>query len=291
MVTNTKKYNFSKKGKAPSDENAPKRPLTAFMAYSNKHRAAVQKMLPEGSRVGDIAKKLGEMWKACTGAERTKFDTEAKAAKAKYDKKFAAYKETEQYAEYQEMMHAYRIHKTKLPFRKDPNHPKKAKTAYMLFGDEHRPAVMEKFKGQPITATMTELSKMWKAVGEDEKAKWNKKAAKAKADREKEVEKYMKTKGYKEYQEEKEAYKAEMARKRAALERKEKKKRGREEEETDASDSEPARKPKKAKRGASKRKSKSRSRSRKSDRSKKSKKSKRSSRSRSKKRAKRAKSN
>jgi len=218
FMDDTPKYTFGKKDKAPVDENAPKKPLTAFMAYCNKHRAKVQKKLGDGAKVGAVQKELGEMWKACAGkAERTKLEEAAKADKAKYDKIFGAYKLSGNYREHQEKLHAFKIHQTTLPFRKDENYPKRALSAYMLYCNEHRDEVMKRFKGKPITETMKELSKNWNGLGDKGKAKWNKKAAKAKEDRVKEVEKYEKSKQHKQYLKEKKEFEEEMAAKRAKL--------------------------------------------------------------------------
>jgi len=218
FLNDTEKYSFSKKDtKPPADENAPKRPMTAYMLYCDKHRAKVMKELGEGTKVGDIQKKLGEMWKACTGAERTKLEEKAKKSKAMYDRLLSAYRLSGNYRAHQERLHAFKIHRTKLAYPKDENMPKRALSAYMLYCNEHRPKVMKKFEGKPITETMKALSKQWNALDEKAKAKWNKKAEKAKADRAKEIEKYKKSKKHQEYLKAKAQYEKEMEKKREEL--------------------------------------------------------------------------
>jgi len=73
--------------------------------------------------------------------------------------------------------------------KKDPNAPKKPLTAYFLFSAAKREEVK---KGLPSDAKVTmvakKLGEMWGAL--DDKSEWTKKAAKAKANYEKEMEAY-----------------------------------------------------------------------------------------------------
>jgi structure-specific recognition protein 1 len=52
-----------KEGKKKKDPNAPKRPLSAFMYYSQKQRPNVKKENPTAT-FADVARILGEQWKA-----------------------------------------------------------------------------------------------------------------------------------------------------------------------------------------------------------------------------------
>merc|ERR1712025_263593 len=60
-------------------------------------------------------------------------------------------------------------------FPSDPNAPPRAKTGFMLFCDEKRPALMKKLAGQPVSAVAKELGKAWKEVSSSEQAKYSKK--------------------------------------------------------------------------------------------------------------------
>lgn len=59
----------AKKEKKKKDPNAPKRPLSAFMYYSQKQRPNVKKENPNAS-FADVARILGEQWKALTASEK-----------------------------------------------------------------------------------------------------------------------------------------------------------------------------------------------------------------------------
>ena len=74
--------------------------------------------------------------------------------------------------------------KPKIKKMKDPNKPKKAKTAFMLYCDVHRPKLMDKQKKDGgkvnIGEVAKELGKMWKALSDKDKKPFNTKAAKGK---------------------------------------------------------------------------------------------------------------
>ncbi|CAG5097350.1 Oidioi.mRNA.OKI2018_I69.XSR.g15038.t1.cds [Oikopleura dioica] len=78
--------------KRKKDPNAPKRPATAFFLFSTENREKAKAQLEEGAKVGDVAKKLGEMWKAASAEEKERFAKQAKESKALYDKAMEEYK-------------------------------------------------------------------------------------------------------------------------------------------------------------------------------------------------------
>ena len=73
------------------DPNAPKRPQTAFFLFSGENREAAKAVLPEGARVGDVAKQLGIMWAAVTDEDKKKFQAQAEVNKGQYEKDMAEY--------------------------------------------------------------------------------------------------------------------------------------------------------------------------------------------------------
>lgn len=81
----------TKKKKRKKDPNAPKRPQTAFFLFSGEHREEVKKELPEGTRVGDIAKRLGVMWSELDDDEKKEYQEKAEEAKADYEKAMEEY--------------------------------------------------------------------------------------------------------------------------------------------------------------------------------------------------------
>lgn len=61
-----KRKRTSKKKKDP---NAPKRPLTAYMIFSQEHRQEVREENKD-AKIGEISKILGERWKKLSDEEK-----------------------------------------------------------------------------------------------------------------------------------------------------------------------------------------------------------------------------
>jgi len=99
-----------KKKKAPKDPNAPKRPSTGFFLFVAAKRAEVKASLPpqEQNKVTVVTKKCGAMWKAASEEEQAKYKDQSKALKEKYDENLAAYKLTQNYRDYQEILKEFK---------------------------------------------------------------------------------------------------------------------------------------------------------------------------------------
>lgn len=76
--------------KPKKDPNAPKRPLSAYMLFSQDKRAEVKEEKPDVT-FGEIGKILGAKWKEADEAERKPYEDKAAAEKARYEKEKAAY--------------------------------------------------------------------------------------------------------------------------------------------------------------------------------------------------------
>jgi hypothetical protein len=67
-------------------ENKIKRPLSAYMIYSNENREKVMKQFGfDKKQIGDIAKNLGENWKKMSDKDKTPYNDKAAKAKAAYE--------------------------------------------------------------------------------------------------------------------------------------------------------------------------------------------------------------
>lgn len=77
--------------KKRKDPNAPKKALTAFMFFSNHMRDRVKEENP-GISFGEVAKKIGQMFKALTEKEKVKWDEKADEDKQRYKEEMTAYK-------------------------------------------------------------------------------------------------------------------------------------------------------------------------------------------------------
>lgn len=212
------KYQFKKGDKAPKDENAPKKPLSAYFRFMGDVRKEVEKKHP--GKASDHSKIFAQMWKDLPKDQKAKYEKETKKRKEVHMKLMNAYRLSGDHMAFQEKLHAFKIFETTLPFKKDPNMPKKSLSSYMLFGNHIRPKVVEENEGIKVTEVMSKISEKWNKLSDKEKAKWTKKAESEKMKHAKEVEKYMKSKKRAEYEKEKQEYLAEMKQKRTALKKK-----------------------------------------------------------------------
>ncbi|CAI2367848.1 unnamed protein product [Moneuplotes crassus] len=80
-----------KKSKAEKDPNAPKKPLTAFMLYTNKRREEVMKENP-GLKITEISSIIGREWKELTEEEKDIWKEKHNDAKLIYELNVFNYK-------------------------------------------------------------------------------------------------------------------------------------------------------------------------------------------------------
>uniref|UniRef100_A0A3Q2WQS3 High mobility group protein B2 n=1 Tax=Haplochromis burtoni TaxID=8153 RepID=A0A3Q2WQS3_HAPBU len=74
-----------KKKKKYKDPNAPKRPPSAFFIFCSEFRPKVKGESP-GLSIGDVAKRLGEMWNGTAAEDKQPFEKKAAKLKEKYEK-------------------------------------------------------------------------------------------------------------------------------------------------------------------------------------------------------------
>ncbi|KAG2464375.1 HMGB3 protein, partial [Polypterus senegalus] len=73
------------KGKKKKDPNAPKRPPSGFFIFCSEQRPKIKSANPSLS-IGDVAKKLGEMWNNLNDAAKQPYVNKAAKLKEKYEK-------------------------------------------------------------------------------------------------------------------------------------------------------------------------------------------------------------
>jgi len=82
----TKKHNK----KPPKDANAPKRPLSSFLHFSNSYREFVKKENPQAG-IGEISKMLGSIWNELDSEDKLPYEQKAEEDKNKYKKALELY--------------------------------------------------------------------------------------------------------------------------------------------------------------------------------------------------------
>lgn len=91
MKTYVPPKGMGKRGKKKKDPNAPKRPPSAFFIFCSDHRPNIKAENPSFG-IGDIAKKLGELWGKQGAKDRAPYEAKAAKLKEKYEKDMAAYR-------------------------------------------------------------------------------------------------------------------------------------------------------------------------------------------------------
>ncbi|KAL9116895.1 MAG: hypothetical protein Q9187_006577 [Circinaria calcarea] len=79
------------------DENAPERPPSAYVIFSNKVR---EDLKPQNLSFTEIAKRVGECWQVLVAEEKELYDSQASLAKEKYNSELSKYKKTTEYRDY-----------------------------------------------------------------------------------------------------------------------------------------------------------------------------------------------
>jgi len=83
------------------DENAPERPPSAYVIFSNKMR---EDLKGRNLSFTEIAKLVGENWQNLAPEEKEPYEQQASSAKEKYNNELAEYKKTNSYKEYSQYL-------------------------------------------------------------------------------------------------------------------------------------------------------------------------------------------
>ncbi|MCJ1387840.1 hypothetical protein MMC18_000683 [Xylographa bjoerkii] len=83
------------------DENAPERPPSAYVIFSNKCR---EELKPQNLSFTSIAKLVGERWQALAAGQKEPFETQATSLKETYNSELGKYRRTSGYKEYLEYL-------------------------------------------------------------------------------------------------------------------------------------------------------------------------------------------
>jgi len=181
--------------KKPKDANAPKRPQTAYFAFTAAERVSLKAAHPE-MKVTQMAKEMGRRWKALSAKEKAPFEAQAAAAKEAYAAQLATYKQSAEFAAHEEAVAAWKrgLKATanaskanskvdvKMPRKpKDSKCPKKPQTGYFLFTATRRPELSKAHPDKKITELAKLMGAEWKALSEADKQPFLAKAAEAKA--------------------------------------------------------------------------------------------------------------
>jgi high mobility group protein B2 len=166
------------------DPDAPKRPLTTYMAFVSHHQKLVA---GQYDKQKDVLQHISNLWRNATNKDKKKFAQEANADRARYQREMANYQPPPREPK-----------PSKRSFKKAsiPRKPKRAVSAYAFFVKERRPQIARDFRstgessfkdGQEIIKI---VSAMWKDLPPRERKKFDAKAKRDKKRFENELDKW-----------------------------------------------------------------------------------------------------
>ena len=121
------------------DENAPERPPSAYVIFSNKVREEVK---GENLSFTAIAKLVGDRWQKLDASGKEPYEAQAAAAKERYNLELSAYKKTELYKDYMRYLADFRA-----KHGPGPSEPK-------------RPRLEAEFSSSSLSAKSAELTEL-----------------------------------------------------------------------------------------------------------------------------------
>ena len=130
--------------------------------------------MPSSAKATEVMTAIAARWSSMSNKAKKPYVAKAEAAKKEHAKAMAIYNKKKAAGQTQ-----------KAPRRKrDKTKPRRAMSAYLFFGRDHREQVKASFKEErpPVTQVMTKLAEMWRAFPDSKKKKYNVLAAKAKAE-------------------------------------------------------------------------------------------------------------
>jgi len=144
------------------DANAPKRPMTGYFRFCHSIRKAVE--AETGLKGIKTAPILAERWANLDADSKAQLKSEFAAEMTVWKKEFEAYKQTDDYKNFQAKKQEKKDKKAKKV--KDPNAPKRPSSAYFLYVKDVRPSVVDRLGSSNIVAIGKEMGDMWRNLDE-----------------------------------------------------------------------------------------------------------------------------
>jgi len=152
-------------GKGSKDPNAPRKPMSSYILYSNSRRASVREDNP-GMKFGQITQTIAKQFRELQEKEKRPWEKKAAKDRVRYQQEMANYSAP---VDSSDDDNGGTKKKKK---KKDPNAPKKALTSYMYFMNRNRASIKEKNPD----ATFGELARLvassFRALTPEQKQKY-----------------------------------------------------------------------------------------------------------------------
>lgn len=159
-----------KKASKAKDPNKPKRGKSSYLYFCAANRGQVKTALGDKAKATDVARELGSRWqelkkseKACDKNAIIGFEAAAAEDKERFTTEIQGY-EAPSDDELEKMKKKKRKGK-----KKDPNAPKRGKSAYLYFCAANRSETKESLGDEAkATEVASELGRLWNELKEDE---------------------------------------------------------------------------------------------------------------------------
>jgi len=183
----TKKTSTGGGGKKKKDPNAPKRPMSAYLIFTQEARPAIkaemEKKAGDKVKVTDVLKALGAKWKTLTDKDKEPFDKKAKIDKERFEREKKSYVPPEDSSSDSDSSDGGSKKRkaggkaaSKKKRKKDPDAPKKPMTAYLLYANEQREKIKADLAKTNVEGEKSKVTDVMKVIG----AKWKKETPEAK---------------------------------------------------------------------------------------------------------------
>jgi len=143
--------------KPKKDPERPKGALSAYMCFSKNIRPAILEANP-GAGVTVVAKLIGEKWGTLSEEDKLPFKAMAAQDKKRYEEEMAKYEPTPGFEK-----------GGKKRAKKDPNAPKRPKSAYFLYCDTRRAKLKEENPEMKVSEVAKATGAEWQSLSEHEK--------------------------------------------------------------------------------------------------------------------------
>jgi len=183
----------SKKGgrRKKKDPHAPKRPRSAYIIYCTEQRPHVKAELGSDAKPADLMKRMGDMWNGLSTDKKKEYNDKAKEDKERYNGEMKSYHPPEADSDDDEPPRKRGKRRGK---KRDPNEPKRAPSAYLLYGQKVREQVKTEHPDAKSSQIMQIIGQMWQKLGDEEKKPFNDQASELKAKYDKDKSDYKKNK-------------------------------------------------------------------------------------------------
>jgi hypothetical protein len=168
--------------KKMKDPNKPKRGKSAYIFFCQEMRPKVKTTMPSDAKAPDVTARLGELWQKLKGSTKAsdkkkvkEYEAQAADDKKRYDDEMSGYErpsdeELEQMAAEKKTGRKSSGKKGSAKSKRDPNKPKKNKSAYLFFCQDKRATVKESLGDDAKnTEIVARLGELWNELKEESK--------------------------------------------------------------------------------------------------------------------------